>query len=110
MKKYTLRINRRANQDVDAIVDWIGNRRQSPNGASRWLEAYENAVRSLAEAAPSCGLAPENNIVERDVRQILFSTRQGSTYRVVFTIHAHEVLILRVRGPGQPPLEEDELE
>jgi hypothetical protein len=43
------------------------------------------------------------------LRQATFRTRHGRTYRAVFTIVGDQVRILRVRGPGRPPLEADEL-
>jgi len=42
--------------------------------------------------------------VEYDVREVLFKTRKGNPYRILFTIQEAEVLILRVRGPGQDDL------
>lgn len=46
---------------------------------------------------------------EPRVRQFLFKTRRGSVYRGLFAFDADEIVILRVRGAGQPPLESDEL-
>jgi hypothetical protein len=49
-------------------------------------------------------LAPENEFVAREIRHIVFRTRHGRPYRALFTIVGNEVRILRVRGPGQAPL------
>ena len=55
-------------------------------------------------------LAPENSLATLgEVRQFLFKTRRGRTYRAVYVIMDDEVRILRVRGPGQPPLTDDEM-
>lgn len=46
-------------------------------------------------------LAHERAFVDYEVREVLFQTPKGRPYRILFTIQSNEVLILRVRGPGQ---------
>jgi plasmid stabilization system protein ParE len=99
----------RAQSDVENILYWMIHERKSPQGASAWLRAYHEAASNLAEHAESYALAPEAQTLGRDVRQLLFKTRHGRTYRAVYIIAADEVLILRVRGPGQPQLQVDEM-
>ena len=106
---YRLRTLQRARRDVETIIDWIANTRNAPQGATRWLAAYEQAAESLANVPYSYGFAPENDYVEQELRQFLFKTRHGRVYRGVFTVEGDDILILRVRGPGQPPLQADEL-
>jgi plasmid stabilization system protein ParE len=98
---------RRAEADVRSIARWIAER--STQGAASWLDAYDGLLRFLAEQADSCAVAQENDDGAIPLKQALFRTRRGRTYRAVFTIVGNEVRILRVRGPGQPPLLEDEL-
>lgn len=97
----------RAERDAQSIFDWISER--TPEGARRWWDALEEATRRVAANPEGFGLAPENDLVACELRQFLFKTRKGRTYRGVFTIVGTEVRILRVRGPGQPPLEPDEV-
>jgi hypothetical protein len=59
-----------------------------------------------AETFPA---AVENSDCQIALKQALFSTRHGHIYRAVFAIVGHQVRILRVRGPGQPPLLDNEL-
>lgn len=107
---FQVRVLSRALQDVDAIVDWIANAQQSPQGAANWLHAYEAALADLALTPYRHGLAPENQHVKIELRQFLFKTRAGRVYRGLFTIDGSEILVLRIRGPGQAPLEsEDDL-
>lgn len=108
--KFRVRALRRARQDVDTILDWIANERQSPQGASTWLDAYEQAAASLADSPEAHAFAPENDYVDIDLRQFLFKTRHGRMYRGLYTIDGDEVLILRVCGPGQPLLQADEID
>ena len=90
----------RAELDAAEIFSYISSR--SPDGALRWMTALENAVEVLAQGNPeACSLAPEDDIIERTIRQFFFKTRRGRTYRGVFTMVDNEIRILRFRGPGQ---------
>jgi hypothetical protein len=46
-------------------------------------------------------LAPESPNYETEVRQILFKTRRGRTYRALSTVVGAGVFIVHVRAPGQ---------
>ena len=98
---------RRADNDVRKIVRWIAAR--SPQGANSWLDAYDELLNELASEADRCAPAIENHEFELPIKQALFHTRQGGVYRAVFTIVGDEVRLLRIRGPGQPPLTNNEL-
>jgi len=97
----------RAQADIRSIASWIAER--SPQGARAWLRAYDDLIERMQKQAHSFGPAYENDDCEFDVRQALFKTRRGRVYRVLFFIDGEEVYILRVRGPGQAPVEPEEL-
>ena len=97
----------RADADVQHITRWIAER--SIQGAHSWLDAYDEMRLRLAEHADSHSAALEVDQCSVPLKQALFRTRRGHTYRAVFTIVGTQVRILRVRGPGQPPLQEDEI-
>lgn len=75
----------------------------SPQGAAAWLDAYRQARMRLASDADRCSQAEEAEHFDIDVKQVLFKSRRGRIYRMLFTIVGNEVRILRVRGPGQAP-------
>lgn len=106
---YRVRPLRRAKQDIDATLNWIANIRKAPKGAVAWLNAFEEAAAKIADFPENYGLAPEDELDERELRQFLFKTRHGQKYRGIFTIQNEEILILRVRGPGQADLEPGDL-
>jgi plasmid stabilization system protein ParE len=97
----------KAQADIRSIVGWLAER--SPQGAKAWVRAYDEMVRRLEEQASSCGPAEEAEEFELDVRQALFKTRRGRVYRALFIIEGQQVYLLRVRGPGQAPIQSDEL-
>jgi plasmid stabilization system protein ParE len=98
----TLRILERATSDVDAIFNWLVPR--SVQGAISWYLAFRRSADKIAEAPQSFARAPEADRLSRDLRQALFKTRRGRTYRIVFEFTDSEIFVLRVRGPGQRPL------
>ena len=104
---YKVRVLERAQNDVDGILRWLLER--SPSGAARWHAAFMSASATLANDPHRFALASERPALDRDVRERLFKTPRGRRYRIVFTIVGQEVRILRVRGPGQPPLEASDL-
>jgi plasmid stabilization system protein ParE len=105
--KYKVIALRRAEADVRHIARWIAQR--SPQGAYAWLDAYDQLLERLAEHAESSPAAVEDAYCSIPLKEAVFQTRRGRAYRAVFTIVGDQVRILRVRGPGQPPLQDDEI-
>ncbi len=99
--------HRRAEEDVAQVATWLAS--QSLEGAARWLDAYDNMIDQLRDSPLSFGLAPENEMVDSEIRQALFKTRRGRVYRAVFSIEGDEVRVLRIRSPGQGLIASDEL-
>jgi plasmid stabilization system protein ParE len=104
---FRVRELRRAQADIRHIVGWLADR--SPQGARAWLDAYDDMVARLEESAAACGEADESAEFDLNVRQTLFKTRRGRVYRALFLIEGDHVFILRVRGPGQAPVDPEEL-
>jgi len=97
----------RAKTDLRSMYSFIAKR--SPDGADRWESAFHAGARRLQTNPFSCGIAPENELVTFELRQLFFKTPHGRRYRAVFTIDGDQVVILRLRGPGQAPLSEEEV-
>ena len=57
----------RARQDVQQIYEWLAE--QSPDGAARWFNAFTSALESLEQDPASCSLAPEDEFVDRTIRE-----------------------------------------
>jgi plasmid stabilization system protein ParE len=107
MTGYQIRILPRAIQDLEAITSWI--QAHSPRGALALVLAFEAAITRLKRSPEAYSFAPESDYCGMPLRQVFFRTRKGNTYRMVILIRNWEVQILRIRGPGQPPLLRDEL-
>ncbi len=99
---FEVRILRRGQADIEDIYQWL--RQRSPTGAAAWYAAIVATLDRLADVAATCPAAAEAATVGVDLRQALFKTRRGRTYRILFLIVDAEVRVLRVRGPGQRPI------
>ena len=106
--KFQVKISQRAKQDTHDIQTWIKGR--SLTGAAAWLAALEKSISHLSEFADANATAPEADDLGIDLKQQLFKTRRGNSYRLLFVIRAETVLILAVRGMGQDLLHDGHIE
>src|SRR4051812_13626992 len=102
-----VQIVERARSDVDDIFNWLV--RRSATGGIRWYLEFRHSVDKIAAAPEEFSIAPESDLLGRQVRQALFKTRQGRSYRIIFELTDLEILVLRIRGPGQSPLRKRDL-
>ena len=70
---YSVVLQPRAHQQFRHIVQWLMAR--SPEGAERWITAFEAAVSRLEQDPESCGLASETIRSFRKLRQTFFKHR-----------------------------------
>src|SRR5262245_59001885 len=105
---YRVVVYRRARSDVRAIFDWLAER--SSSGALRWRQAFDEMIERL-ETNPLgfARIEEADDLIQRNLRQILFKTRGGRIYRAIFVVLGNHVHVLRVRGPGQPPITDEDL-
>jgi plasmid stabilization system protein ParE len=96
---YRVEPTAQAEADIDRIFAWLSER--SHEGARRWYESFWESAERLETFPLSCGLAPENDEFDYEVRHTLFGTKKGRTYRALFVITGDVVRILCVRGPGE---------
>ena len=102
MSNFDVQFSSRANRDASRIFDWLQSR--SKQGAVRWLDALDKMKTRLRDVPLDCPVAEETESFDEPVRQILFHTRRGNTYRALFVVRESIVTILYVRGSGQAPV------
>jgi len=88
-----------ASFEVLQIEEWIAER--SRKGAATWQAALFAAANKLSDRGPEFSLAPEADLFAEPIRQILFRTRRGLTYRALFVVRDETVIVVSVRGFGQ---------
>lgn len=104
---FHVRVLSDADRDVDVILDWLLDR--SVSGAERWADAYQAALIALRDSPDRHSLASEAEVVNQPIRQVFFRTQQGRRYRIIFLIVEREVQVLRIRAPGERPLNEHDI-
>lgn len=87
---YTVFIEPPAYVEIEEAYLFI--RQDSPGNANRWFNSLLKAIDSLQEMPRRCPVAPENDVFEEEIRQLI----HGS-YRILFTIDGSEVHVLHVR-------------
>jgi plasmid stabilization system protein ParE len=91
-----------AEQDADAILEWLLSERAGDTG-KRWFLALQDAIASLAEFPTRCPLAPEDTAFPFEVRHLLYG-RKPHVYRILFTIESQTVYVLHIRHGRRRPL------
>jgi plasmid stabilization system protein ParE len=103
--KYRLIIQPPALADLDEAYRWIAER--SPANAARWFNGFLEALHRLEQFPERCGMAPEGEQIDREIRQLLYG-RRGGAYRALFVIHKDEVHVLHVRHAARNTMTPEE--
>lgn len=106
MKRFRVVIQPPAFDDLEGALRWIQER--SPDAAARCLDGLADAINSLALSPERCGIAPENEFVDREIRQLRYGRRSG-VYRVLFTVVGAEVRILHIRHAARRTMSSEEI-
>lgn len=92
--KYELQFQPPARRDLQAAYHWAAKR--EPVQAARWFNRFVDALETLRVNPERCPLADEHRKVNIAIREFLFGKRPN-VFRVIFTIDADQVRILRIR-------------
>jgi len=87
-------LQRLAREDLREAYQWTA--RHAPETATRWLGRFQEALRTLESQPDRCPLARENGRVDVELREFHFGKRPYK-FRVIYTIDAPLVRILRIR-------------
>jgi plasmid stabilization system protein ParE len=95
--QYRVEIAPTAEAEIEAVFQHI--HADSPTNADRWRNELSDIFEHLELFPEGCGLAPENDRVDFEVRQTFHGI-----YRVLFTIIDDRVVILHFRHGARRPL------
>lgn len=87
--------------DIAEQVTYI--RSDSPVAANRWYNGCLDAIASLELMPRRCGLAPEAESFEREIRQLIYHS-----HRILYEVVGDRVNVLHVRHGARLPLTPDE--
>jgi plasmid stabilization system protein ParE len=99
---FEVRITPEAEQDATDILEWLIEQYAGETGL-RWFLRMSDAMDSLTELPRRCKLAPENVTFPYEVRELLYG-QKPHLYRILFTVEADIVYILRIRHGRRLPL------
>lgn len=108
MRSYRIEISERARRDADAIFDYLAER--APEGASAWATAFFQALDQLRSDPERHRHAEESEVLDIDLRELLFKTRKGRPYRLLFIVRDQSVLVAAIRGSGQDLATSEEID
>lgn len=100
---YTVEFSARARRDIDEIVAYI--QADSPRDATRWRQKLHEKMMALRTMPEACGLAPETDESQHEVRQLLHGR-----YRVLLTIREQKVFVLTIRHGARRFMRADEID
>jgi plasmid stabilization system protein ParE len=104
---FRVRLTRSAAADFEERLANIAER--SPGFAQRLNDRFEKALFRLRDFPFSCGLAYENRLFAEELRHLLFGLRPKRKFRALFVVRGEEVVILAIRGPGEKPVDPDQV-
>ena len=93
MSRYTVEVTRNALDEAEAQWEYVTVDGVTDD-AIKWWNGLADAIESLADNPERCGLAPETDEFNLEVRQLLYGKRKRDKRRVLFTIKGKKVLVL----------------
>jgi plasmid stabilization system protein ParE len=107
MRTYAVVVTATAKHNLREGYAWAA--RYAPDTAAQWLDRFYEALQSLSRNPQRCSIAPESEVVNREIRQFLFGRRR-STWRALFVIEQDQVRILHVRRGTRDTASSQELD
>jgi plasmid stabilization system protein ParE len=95
-----------AERDISDAYKWIAERDEA--AAVQWYHRLVELTLTLERFPARAPLAPESEYFDREIREIFHGRRQHK-YRILFTVTADEVYILRVRHGARLAFGESEI-
>ena len=81
----------------------------SVDQAMRWLDGFEQAIKSLTKKPDKYPFAWENDDFSYDLRQLTYGLSSKPTHRAVFEIRGGEVIVHGIRHLARRDLTPDDL-
>ena len=105
--RFTVIIQPRAAFDIRRAVAWL-TKHVSPISAARWQNRITKAVHTLGSNPQRCPEADEAADLGFELR-VLLSGRRPHVYRILFTIDASTVNVLRILHAARDRLDSDDI-
>ncbi|WP_019865860.1 type II toxin-antitoxin system RelE/ParE family toxin [Methylovulum miyakonense] len=90
MKRYAVIIMPEAENNLQDAYSFIAQ--DSPRNALQWYLQMRDAIQTLETLPLRCPLAPEDNVFEEEIRQLIVGN-----YRLLYSVRDPKVYILHIR-------------
>jgi plasmid stabilization system protein ParE len=106
--RYDVRLTAKAETDVEGVLIWF-HHIQADLAGRRWFKKLFDSIATLEKLPERCGLAPEPEELQIELRELLFGNRRNA-FRILFQIDGRVIHILHIRRGTRKPITKDDLE
>jgi plasmid stabilization system protein ParE len=106
---FRLRITDEAAEQLLAIAERYAQTSQSLEIAAAWYDGIIKDLESLEQNPLRCAVAPESELFEFELREMLYGSGKRLTHRALFRIDGNSIEVLTIRHHAQRPLEPGDL-
>lgn len=92
-----------------AIAERYAETSQSLEVAIAWYDGFIEDLESLEQNPFRCAVAPENGLIDFEVRELLYGSGKQLTHRAIFRIVENRIEVLTIRHHAQRPLQHGDL-
>ena len=102
---YRVIVEPTAERGIRESYEWLANH-LSPDAATRWYNALEKSILSLAKLPLRYPIAAENDSFPEEIREMLHGKRPH-VYRILYTIRQDAVSVLSVRHAARDEIRDE---
>ncbi len=106
---YRVIVTSKARIEASNVAIWWAEHR-SVAQAKKWLDSFHEKAASLAHDPQRWPVAPENDFLPIEIREVSFGIGRNKTHRIVFEVRGGAVVIHAVRHLAQDSLSQDDFE
>ena len=93
-------------QLVTHALWWAENR--STEQAARWLDGFQQELKSLGDSPERWPLAPESEVLPFVARQLLYGLTRRKTHRALYEVRGEKIIVHAIRHLSQDALSPDD--
>ena len=93
-------------QLVTNALWWAENR--STEQAVRWLDGFQQELKSLGDAPQRCPIAPESDGLPFSVRQLIYGLKGRKTHRAISEVRDEKIIVHAIRHLAQDAMSPDD--
>ena len=93
-------------QLVTNALWWAENR--STEQAVRWLDEFQQELKSLGDAPERWPIAPESDVLPFIVRQLIYGLKRRKTHCAIYEVRDEKIIVHAIRHLAQDAMSPDD--